>query len=65
MGARHRGRVQRGISLIEWPERLGDLLPGRRLEIALAFGDRPGARRVSLDPGTGWQARLTAITTNA
>ena len=54
-----------GISLVEWPERLGALLPRRRLEVALAFGDRPGARLVSLDPGTGWQARLTAITTDA
>jgi tRNA threonylcarbamoyladenosine biosynthesis protein TsaE len=54
-----------GISLIEWPERLGPLLPGRRLEIALAFGDKPDARQVSLDPGTGWQSRLPAITADA
>lgn len=54
-----------GISLIEWPERLGPLLPERRLEIALAFGDRPDARQVSLDPGTAWQARLAAITADA
>ncbi len=54
-----------GISLVEWPERLGALLPERRLEVALAFGHRPEARLVSLDPGTGWQARLTAITTDA
>jgi tRNA threonylcarbamoyladenosine biosynthesis protein TsaE len=51
-----------GISLIEWPERLGPLLPERRLEITLAFGGTPGARRVWLDAGTGWQARLRAIT---
>ena len=50
-----------GISLIEWPERLGPLLPAHRLEVALAFGNRPGARRVSLDPGTGWEARLQTI----
>ena len=43
-----------GISLIEWPERLGDLLPSRRLEIALAFGHRPESRRASLDAGGGW-----------
>jgi tRNA threonylcarbamoyladenosine biosynthesis protein TsaE len=54
-----------GISLIEWPERLGPLLPERRLEIALAFGERPGTRRVSLDPGPGWQARLTEIAADA
>ena len=34
-----------GIVLIEWPERLGDLLPAERLDIALAYGDRPTARR--------------------
>ncbi len=34
-----------GISLIEWPERLGQLLPQRRLEISLAFGERAQARR--------------------
>lgn len=54
-----------GISLIEWPERLGPLLPPRRLEIDLAFGDRPNARRATLDPGVGWQARLTAFAADA
>jgi tRNA threonylcarbamoyladenosine biosynthesis protein TsaE len=54
-----------GISLIEWPERLGPLLPGRRLEITIAFADRPDARHVSLDPGSGWQSRLTAIAADA
>ena len=54
-----------GISLIEWPERLGALLPPRRLEIALAFGDRPESRLVSLDPGAGWSARMAAITSDA
>src|SRR5258705_2885648 len=51
-----------GISLIEWPERLGPLLPERRLEITLAFGDRPDPPRVSLDPGTGWQATVSVDT---
>ena len=50
-----------GISLIEWPERLGPLLPPHRLEIELLFGDRPEARRAVLDPGEGWQARLAKI----
>src|SRR5215471_4671383 len=38
-----------GISLIEWPERLGPLLPPHRLEITLLFGGRPEARRAVLD----------------
>jgi tRNA threonylcarbamoyladenosine biosynthesis protein TsaE len=54
-----------GISLIEWPERLGALLPERRLEITLAYGDRAGARRLSLDPGKEWQGRLALITADA
>jgi len=54
-----------GISLIEWPERLGPLLPSRRLEITFEFGTRPDTRRVTLDPGTAWGARLTAISANA
>jgi len=54
-----------GISLIEWPERLGPLLPPRRLQIALEFGNRPGARRAQLDPGTGWRARLSTVAANA
>jgi tRNA threonylcarbamoyladenosine biosynthesis protein TsaE len=51
-----------GISLIEWPERLGPLLPTRRLEIALFFGHRPNARRAFLAGGAEWQARLASIT---
>ena len=45
-----------GISLIEWPERLGDLLPGRRLDITLAFD--AGGRAARLD---GWTDRLAAL----
>jgi tRNA threonylcarbamoyladenosine biosynthesis protein TsaE len=54
-----------GISLIEWPERLGPLLPERRLEISFTFGDEPGARRLALDPGKEWQARLQLIASDA
>ena len=54
-----------GISLIEWPERLGSLLPERRLEITFAFGDGPDERRIYLDPSKEWRTRLAAITANA
>ncbi len=50
-----------GISLIEWPERLGPLLPARRLEIVLDFADRPQARRAMLDAGLDWRARLREV----
>src|SRR5690348_17193689 len=47
-----------GISLIEWPERLGPLVPARRPEITLAAGPTPQARRAVIDPGPGWASRL-------
>jgi tRNA threonylcarbamoyladenosine biosynthesis protein TsaE len=50
-----------GISLIEWPERLGPLLPSRRLEIELVFAERQDARRGFLVGGAAWQGRLLQI----
>ncbi|MCC7048023.1 MAG: tRNA (adenosine(37)-N6)-threonylcarbamoyltransferase complex ATPase subunit type 1 TsaE [Alphaproteobacteria bacterium] len=52
-----------GISLIEWPERLGFLLPRDRLEIALAYAapDRPGARQASLTAHGAWRARIDHV----
>jgi tRNA threonylcarbamoyladenosine biosynthesis protein TsaE len=43
-----------GIALVEWPERAGLLLPARRLEIALTFGDTPLARRATIASAGGW-----------
>jgi tRNA threonylcarbamoyladenosine biosynthesis protein TsaE len=54
-----------GIALVEWPERLGPLLPERRLEITLLFGDRPEARHAVLSAGPGWAARLAGIAADA
>ncbi len=50
-----------GISLIEWPDRLGPLLPQRRLEISLSFGDRPEARRAIIFGGAEWRDRLEGM----
>jgi tRNA threonylcarbamoyladenosine biosynthesis protein TsaE len=50
-----------GISLIEWPERLGALLPARRLDIALDFTANPAARRAVLSGDTSWAARLAGV----
>ncbi|MBV9524135.1 MAG: tRNA (adenosine(37)-N6)-threonylcarbamoyltransferase complex ATPase subunit type 1 TsaE [Alphaproteobacteria bacterium] len=49
-----------GISLLEWPERLGSLLPARRLDIRLraAAGD---ARRARLSGDVSWSRRLGGI----
>ena len=54
-----------GISLIEWPERLGVLLPRRRLLVALDFAAQPGVRRATLS-GDGERAtRLAAVAAEA
>jgi tRNA threonylcarbamoyladenosine biosynthesis protein TsaE len=54
-----------GVSLIEWPERLASLLPPRRLEITLDFGDRPQTRRAFLVGDAGWRARLAGVDADA
>ncbi len=54
-----------GISLIEWPDRLGPLLPQHRLEITLDFDERPEARRASIDGDTDWHVRLSGIIADA
>ncbi|WP_299617179.1 tRNA (adenosine(37)-N6)-threonylcarbamoyltransferase complex ATPase subunit type 1 TsaE [Pelagibius sp.] len=55
-----------GISLIEWPERMGALLPADRLDVTLAYqdGDGPmssGGRRATLQGGGDWQSRLAEL----
>lgn len=50
-----------GIALIEWPERLGGLLPPERLAIRFAFAGGGAARRATLDGGGTWPARLRSL----
>jgi tRNA threonylcarbamoyladenosine biosynthesis protein TsaE len=50
-----------GISLIEWPERLGGLLPAARLDLSLMAGAAPDARRVRLAASPDWDARLATL----
>ena len=52
-----------GISLVEWPERFGPLLPARRLQITLSEGSVPEARHAVIDPGVDWATRLAGLTT--
>lgn len=47
-----------GISLIEWPDRLGALLPDDRLDIELMLGENPGERRATLTPHGSWIGRV-------
>jgi tRNA threonylcarbamoyladenosine biosynthesis protein TsaE len=50
-----------GISLIEWPDRLGPFLPAERLDVELAFGPTPDARVARLVGRGSWAARLAEI----
>jgi tRNA threonylcarbamoyladenosine biosynthesis protein TsaE len=50
-----------GISLIEWPERLGPLLPAEHLLLALEQGARPTTRVARLEASAGWSQRLDGI----
>lgn len=47
-----------GLSLIEWPERLGHLLPARRLDLRLSPGGGENERRVGLSGDADWIERL-------
>jgi tRNA threonylcarbamoyladenosine biosynthesis protein TsaE len=46
------------VSLIEWPDQLGDLLPSDRLDLALSFGPDEGSRQASLTGQGSWRQRL-------
>lgn len=50
-----------GICLIEWPERLGGLLPTDRLEINLGFGTTPGARTAAMSTFGSWTSRTDSL----
>lgn len=47
-----------GITLIEWPERLGALLPSDALAIRLDFPQHPAARILTLEGNAAWATRL-------
>jgi tRNA threonylcarbamoyladenosine biosynthesis protein TsaE len=49
------------ISLIEWPERLGSLLPDDRLDIHLAFGAGEDERVATIAGGASWTGRLKGL----
>ncbi|MEE8188684.1 MAG: tRNA (adenosine(37)-N6)-threonylcarbamoyltransferase complex ATPase subunit type 1 TsaE [Kiloniellales bacterium] len=53
--------LQLAISLIEWPERLGPLLPAERLDLLLEYAASPGARRARLSAMDAWARRLETL----
>jgi tRNA threonylcarbamoyladenosine biosynthesis protein TsaE len=44
-------RQSGGVTLVEWPERLGDMLPARRLDVVIE-GTGDEARRITFRPAT-------------
>lgn len=51
------------ISLIEWPEILGDMVPATALDIQLAV--EPDAHRATLTYGENWRDRLKDMASHA
>ncbi len=50
-----------GISLIEWPERMGYLLPRDLLEVALSYGESENQRVCVITAPEKWVPRLGEI----
>ena len=49
--------VADGLTVVEWPERLGSLTPEDRLDITITLVD--GARELTLEPhGSAWKGRM-------
>ena len=49
------------ICLIEWPQRLGGLLPRNRLDVMMETTPNPGERRVRLIPTGHWTTDLEPL----
>ena len=53
---------RQGAAVIEWPERLGTLLPKDRLEISIEFSrDSENSRDITLTPHGKWVARQKEV----
>jgi len=50
-----------GISLLEWPERLGPLLPADRLDVELTMGGAPETRRAVIRGRGDWTQRAAGL----
>jgi tRNA threonylcarbamoyladenosine biosynthesis protein TsaE len=53
------------ISLIEWPDRLGPLLPATRLDLHLSANENPNARHARLTGHGAWSTRLESLQPHA
>lgn len=50
-----------GVTVIEWPERLGSLLPSEHLDLELVFVSETSRKAIFKHHGTGWEQRHTEI----
>jgi tRNA threonylcarbamoyladenosine biosynthesis protein TsaE len=50
-----------GITLIEWPEHLGGLMPREHLQVGLAAGKSEQARIATLALSPAWAARIAGL----
>lgn len=52
-----------GISLIEWPERLGTILPLERLDVSLTTAGDMGdtVRKITIAAASAWEGRLEEL----
>src|SRR5258706_5357377 len=50
--------LSHAILLVEWPERLANLLPGKRLDIKFGYGSGPEERQIVLEGAGTWRERL-------
>ena len=50
-----------GIALIEWPDRLGPLLPREHLRVTLALGQGADERRAMIAAPSSWSARIGGL----
>jgi tRNA threonylcarbamoyladenosine biosynthesis protein TsaE len=51
-----------GITLVEWPERLGRHLPRHRLDVTLEVAPEPQARRATIISHSRWDDRIGDLT---
>jgi tRNA threonylcarbamoyladenosine biosynthesis protein TsaE len=50
-----------GVSLIEWPDRLGRYLPAERLALIFLPGAGPESRTLRIEPHGAWAGRLRQL----
>ena len=50
-----------GVTLVEWPERLGPMLPAMRLDVTLRQGPSPDARIAEIKAHGDWRERLAGL----